>query len=356
MLTKKMNLEKVVRGLKAVAPINLAEGWDNVGLLTEPSPPHLVSKILLTNDLTLPVMEEAVSKQASMIVSYHPPIFRPLKRLVWSNPKQKIVTMALENRIAIYSPHTCCDAIEGGVNDWLAKSLGGLKAKHPVQPKRAEDEFKVSVCFNCKQVPKPLQNCISRNFSNSTIATNKFDVNCCSKEIPKLFEIIMKNCCTEKKMSYDDFYIYALSPVNDKNSVDGMGRICLLEKETPLKTLVEQVKQHVGVENIRVAVGEKKTADTLIRSVALCAGSGSSILSQVKTDLYLTGEMSHHEILAATASGTSVILCEHNNSERGYLHEFKQQILDQLTKINKDEAGSVEIVVSAEDKDPVSIM
>jgi len=351
-----MNLEKVVRGLKAVAPINLAEGWDNVGLLAEPSPPHVVGKILLTNDLTLPVMEEAVSKRADMIVSYHPPIFRPLKRLVWSNPKQKIITMAMENRVAIYSPHTCCDAIEGGVNDWLAKSLGGLKAKHPVQPKKAGDEFKVSVCFKCDQVPKPLQNCISRNFSNSTLSTNKLDVNCSSKEIPKLFEIIMKNCCAEKKLSYDDFYIDNLSPVNDKSSVDGMGRICLLEKEVPLKTLVNQVKQHVGVNNIRVAVGEKQTTETPIRSVALCAGSGSSILSGVKTDLYLTGEMSHHEILAATATGTSVILCEHNNSERGYLKEFKEQILAQLSKINKEGADSVEIVVSAEDKDPVDIM
>jgi putative NIF3 family GTP cyclohydrolase 1 type 2 len=46
-----------------------------------------------------------------------------------------------------------------------------------------------------------------------------------------------------------------------------------------------------------------------IKTVAICAGSGSDVLSPVKADLYFSGEMGHHDVLAALAQETSVILC-----------------------------------------------
>jgi putative NIF3 family GTP cyclohydrolase 1 type 2 len=51
-----------------------------------------------------------------------------------------------------------------------------------------------------------------------------------------------------------------------------------------------------------------------IKTIAICAGSGASVVSNVKADLYFTGEMGHHETLSALASGTAVILVEHSNS------------------------------------------
>lgn len=54
-------------------------------------------------------------------------------------------------------------------------------------------------------------------------------------------------------------------------------------------------------------------------TVALCAGSGGSVLANVEADLYLTGEMSHHEVLEATQRGIHVVLCNHSDSERGFL-------------------------------------
>ncbi len=60
-----------------------------------------------------------------MILSYHPPIFVPMKRLTQSSWKERIVVRCAENRVAIYSPHTSYDAVQGGVNDWLLKPFGG---------------------------------------------------------------------------------------------------------------------------------------------------------------------------------------------------------------------------------------
>lgn len=117
-------LPDFVRRLGIFASTKLAEKWDNVGLLVEPSGSHMVNKILLTNDLTQEVMKESIEKSINLIISYHPPIFTPFKRLCQGNWKERIITKAIENRIAIYSPHTCYDAVKGGVNDWLLKCFG----------------------------------------------------------------------------------------------------------------------------------------------------------------------------------------------------------------------------------------
>ena len=77
-----MDVSKVVGKINKFAPKSLAGSWDNVGLLIEPTLPHVVNSILLTNDLTEVVMEEAINKKVNMIMSYHPPIFAPMKRYV----------------------------------------------------------------------------------------------------------------------------------------------------------------------------------------------------------------------------------------------------------------------------------
>ena len=106
-------LHEVVAGLSEHAPTSLAESWDNVGLLVEPSSPHTVRKIFLTNDLTEQVMDEAITSSSDLIVSYHPPIFRGIKRITQNQWKDRLVVKALENRIASYSPHTAYDVIKG---------------------------------------------------------------------------------------------------------------------------------------------------------------------------------------------------------------------------------------------------
>lgn len=83
-----------------------------------------VKKVMLTNDLTEAVYREACDWNANLIISYHPPIFAPMKKLVQSNWKDRIITGCIENRIAIYSPHTSYDALAGGVNDWLLQAFG----------------------------------------------------------------------------------------------------------------------------------------------------------------------------------------------------------------------------------------
>lgn len=74
-------LNQVVDTLKNFANLSLADSWDNVGLLIEPTEIKLISHILLTNDLTENVMQEALNLKTDMIITYHPLIFSPMKSI-----------------------------------------------------------------------------------------------------------------------------------------------------------------------------------------------------------------------------------------------------------------------------------
>ena len=112
-VTEGVSLSEVVRRLDENAPLSIAESWDNVGLLLEPSSPHIVKHLFLTNDLTESVLDEALEKGANMVLSYHPPIFSSVKRITQDKWKDRLIVKCLEHRIAIYSPHTSYDSVKG---------------------------------------------------------------------------------------------------------------------------------------------------------------------------------------------------------------------------------------------------
>lgn len=84
-----------------------------------------------------------------------------------------------------------------------------------------------------------------------------------------------------------------------------------------------------------------------MNTVAVCVGSGGSVLRDVKAELYITGEMSHHELLDANHNKTTVILCNHSDSERGFLKEFEKKILENFRN------EPLFVAVSEKDKDPI---
>ena len=86
-----------------------------------------------------------------------------------------------------------------------------------------------------------------------------------------------------------------------------------------------------------------------MKTVAVCAGSGGTVLKGVKANLYVTGEMSHHEVLEAVSKGISVILCDHSNTERGYLHVLKDKLFTMFEE-------QIAVSVSEIDRDPLTVV
>jgi len=128
-----------------------------------------------------------------------------------------------------------------------------------------------------------------------------------------------------------------------------MGRIVQLKERSTIEKAAEKIKQHLGIQHVRLALARKAALSKQISSVAVCAGSGGTVLKGVAADLYVTGELSHHEVLHAVESGRSVILCEHSNSERGFL----KTLVPVITEWFKDD---ISVEVSLADKEPLSII
>jgi len=243
-------LKEVTSYLQKLAPLSYAGNWDNVGLLVEPSvgqANHAISTILLTNDLTSKVVNEATTLNANMIISYHPPIFSGWKRITTADTKQKIILQCIENKIAVYSPHTSFDCSRNGVNDWFINSI------LPVSEK--------------------------------------------SQDFP---------------------FILA----SDNDSSVGYGRSCCLKTPLKISQVIENVKAATQLAHLNVAVGYGHSLDTQISSISVCVGSGASVFKKQRCDVFVSGEMSHHDVLEKVENGSTVILTHHTNCERGFLKEI----------------------------------
>ncbi|KAG8969747.1 hypothetical protein FRC03_001092 [Tulasnella sp. 419] len=138
----------------------------------------------------------------------------------------------------------------------------------------------------------------------------------------------------------------------------GVGRRVDFDQPVPLEEIVVRVKKHLRLGQVQLA--KSAFGPDAIRSVAICAGSGSSVVGSAKADLYFTGEMSHHEVLAAIASGTHTILCGHTNTERGYLPTLKKRLEDELAQEDTDRGieglPKYEVAISEADRHPLDII
>ncbi|XP_054711584.1 NIF3-like protein 1 [Uloborus diversus] len=340
-----MELASVVKIFESVVPPDLAEEWDNTGLLIQPLDRKPISTILFTNDLTESVMMEALSSDANLIISYHPPIFAPIKSLGLSNWKDRIVMECVKNSIAVYSPHTACDAVKNGVNDWLINCFD-LSDSQPIKQSSSEVQPKYSHMI---EFSSPVSTKIYEELSNlskvvitcSRLSDNVEHVEILSDE-NSMKDVV--NVLRNKKPPPSITITESVS----MRPLCGMGRIGKLLSPTKLRDCIEIVKKHLKLSRIRFAIANNHCLDTEISTVAVSAGSGSSILKGVVADLYITGEMSHHDLLDANHKNVSVILSEHSNSERGYLQE--------LIAVLKPKLRGINLITSSVDKDPILIV
>ena len=111
-------VQQVYEEMQRIAPLELAESWDNPGLLVDCG--GTVQKVLVTLDITPEVVEEAARKHCEVIVAHHPVIFSPLKKI----GPQDVPCQLVRAGISAICMHTNLDAAEGGVNEVLAGIFG----------------------------------------------------------------------------------------------------------------------------------------------------------------------------------------------------------------------------------------
>ncbi|MBP8301591.1 MAG: Nif3-like dinuclear metal center hexameric protein [Planctomycetes bacterium] len=124
------------------------------------------------------------------------------------------------------------------------------------------------------------------------------------------------------------------------------GRVVQLPKAIPFSQLLLRIKKHLSVRSLQVARPSK--APSAVRTVAVAAGAGGSVLRSACADVFLTGEMSHHDTLAVVGGGASVVVAGHSNTERGYLKVLQKRLVRAFGK-------DTQVAISRADRDPFTL-
>ena len=112
-----MKAYQIAELIEKIAPVELAEEWDNVGLRVGDKNKE-VNKILIALDINSEILKQAIDLNVNMILVHHPLIFKPIQRI-----NDEILLSLIKNDIAVYAAHTNLDVSATGVNSVLAEVL-----------------------------------------------------------------------------------------------------------------------------------------------------------------------------------------------------------------------------------------
>ncbi|KAF2083766.1 NGG1p interacting factor 3 [Saccharata proteae CBS 121410] len=371
-MTSNMSLapfsKAVVNAMRKLYPEALADkSWDNTGLLLEaPFDPlrRNMNSVLLTVDLTKAVADEAIERNDSIVIAYHPIIFRGLKSLTLANSQQQSLLRLAAEGISVYCPHTAVDAAPGGLGDWLADIVTGTPITTPDSQDGSIEETK-------SETASMKDSAAGDPFVESKRPTYLLN------HMPSHKGPIQSG---DLKLASAPHTRQAIKDITNVPGVEGagMGRVVRFEKPQPLASIIERIGRGLGnPKGFPIAIPQGSSISEInISSVGICAGSGGSLFSGLDVDLLFTGELSHHEALAAIEKGQVVVTLFHSNTERGYLHSvlkdrLAKAVQEEWETLRKAEKGGqgleeevkealndeyVSVEVSERDRDPYGII
>jgi dinuclear metal center YbgI/SA1388 family protein len=359
-----MRLKTLTDELDKIAPLSYAESWDNVGLITG-DPAQNILRIVLTIDYTRAVAAETLP--GDCVIAYHPPLFKPTGKLTAEGP-HGLVFDAIRRGVAIYSPHTALDVAEGGTNDVLADCLGLVKRKPLKWSEVKQSHFKL-VTFVPESAIETVATAITAagagrfgaysqcTFRSPGIGTFRGEIGSNPTigkpgEFERVNEIRLESfvaivdaaqvvAALRSAHPYET-PAFDLIPLAAEPSLMGIGRIGQLPEPAPVSVVIDRLKKAIGVSTVMVA-GNDRT----VQRVAVCAGSCGGLLDDAVAagvDLYVTGEMRHHDAAKAAATGMVVVCTLHSCSERPVLATLKSRL-----ELLPD---AVPVVLSQSDGDP----
>lgn len=330
--------QTIVNLLESYAPKYIAEEWDNIGLqIGDPS--QEVNTLFLTLDLNEEVLEEAIKAGAEMLVVHHTPLFKPLKNIRTDLPLGRLISRLVKQGMSLYTAHTNLDSADKGVNHLLADRLFLIDRK-PLSISWTEKLYKLAV-----YVPTEYTDAVSAaicqagagwigNYSDCTfrsvgtgtflplegttpfigttgelkkVAEDKVETIVPEQNLSRVIKAMLKTHPYEE-VAYD---IYLLQNQGKKN---GLGIVGKLLTPITLKDFINNVQGILGISNLRYCGQE----DKIVEKVALCGGSGASLLSKAifsGAQVFLTADVKYHEAQDALANNLAIVDAGHFATE-----------------------------------------
>ena len=319
-----MVIQDVINHLEELAPLAYAEDFDNVGLLVGDKNTKITG-VLVTLDTLESVVDEAISKKCNLIISFHPIIFKGLKKLTGKTYVERVVMKAIRHEIAIYSMHTALDNASVGVNNMICNQLEltnrrilipqseTIKKLTTYVPKDEAEKLRTDLfnvgagnignygdcsfnvegygTFNGNEQSSPTKGKKGEIHSESeTKITVTFAKHLESEVLKTLFQ----------SHSYEEV-AYEITTIENKNQNIGMGMIG--EHKTPMdeSKFLGYLKNKMNTKAIRHSAFINKN----IKKIAVLGGSGSFAIQAAKAsgaDAFVTADLKYHDFFTAENS------------------------------------------------------
>lgn len=121
-----MKLGNIIKELEKLAPNELCEDWDNIGLMLG-SREKEITAAAVALDITEKAVSFAAENKCELLVSHHPFIMPKLTSVDLDTKKGVLIETLIKNNISVYSMHTNFDSAAGGINDTLCEIFGLIK-------------------------------------------------------------------------------------------------------------------------------------------------------------------------------------------------------------------------------------
>jgi dinuclear metal center YbgI/SA1388 family protein len=371
----KATIADIIKIMESVAPSRLAEEWDNVGLQIGDRR-QMVESIRVALDPTPDVVAAASKDGVDLLITHHPLIFHPLKRIDLGTPTGFIIQTALKHRLAIYSAHTNLDSAMDGLNDILASRIG-LNDLEVLGNAKKTENYKLVF-----YIPSAYEQAVMR----SLFETNAGEIEnytCCSfrnkgegtykagplskpfsgeiGEISRTGEVrietvVRKDDVTSvvdhvKKNHPYETMAYDIYPLLSYDGKQGLGRIGTLDKSMDLRSFALSIKTKLGLSHLKVA----GNSDLTIKKVAVCSGSGSSLIKQFVASgaqVYVSGDLGYHDARTAEALNLGIIDIGHFASE----HLIVDALVQRLKRILSEAGVDIKIEAYKLEHEPFLIL
>lgn len=311
-----MQLKEITSALEDFAPLAFQESYDNSGLCLGDSDKE-AKAVLLTIDITEDVVDEAIKLGCNLIISHHPLIFSGLKSITGRNYIERCIIKAIKNDIAIYSAHTNIDIAPMGVSYMMAEKLGlqNIKVLSPLEnnllklvtfvPLEHSEKVRNAIFEAGAGHIGNYDNCSYNLEGNGTFRGNentKPFVGISGKEhnereirIETILPTHIKTKVIKALLASHPYEepAYDIYPLLNTYKKAGLGAIGTINP-TEEKLFLQKIKEVFNVTAVRHTPLRNKKIET----VALCGGSGSSLLKdaiKAKADIFISGDFKYHQ-------------------------------------------------------------
>jgi dinuclear metal center YbgI/SA1388 family protein len=366
-----VRLQDILDLLESRYPSAWAVTGDRVGLEVG-HPEQEIDAILIALEATPAIVAEAAQRRAQLLLTHHPLLYQPLKEVREDRPGGRLLAAILRAGLAMVSCHTNLDIAPGGLNDYLAQKLE-LTAVEVLGPTTRDPWYKLVVF-----VPAGYEDRVRLALGDAGLGTIGRYSHCSFAsagqgtflplpgaqpfqgevgQLSRVEDFRLEILAPESRLPlalarlkethpYEEV-AYDLYPLRHPGTPLGLGRVGDWTDPRPFDRVIAALKEIFGVDTVQVW-GDPPPE---VQRLALCSGSGGDLLSEALNrgaQIYLTGEVRHHQFPPAPPEGFAVVAVGHFASEAVFMEPWARQ----LRELFQEAPLSLEVMVAATQTPP----